>query len=80
VLQVILTKAAIFRTPVFDFGRKAIRHGAWLRIGQRSHVVLGVARDLDFEEAVPRTFLLHPHFVIAQDDVRVDQFFAGRTN
>src|SRR5215207_5357913 len=57
VLQVIFTQAAIFRTAMFDFSSETIRHGAWLCVGERLYVVLGVARDLDFKEAVPRTFL-----------------------
>src|SRR5215208_702155 len=65
---------------MLDLRGEAIRHGARLRVGERPYVVLGVARDLDFEEAVSRTFLLHPHFVIAQNDVCVDHFFAGGTD
>ena len=76
----IFTEAAIFRTAVFHFSREQVRHGAWLRVRERLDVVLRVARDFDFEETMSRAFLLHPHFVIAQDDVRVDQLFAGGTD
>jgi hypothetical protein len=79
-LQVIFTQAAIFRTAVLDFGRKPVRHRAGLRVRERLCVVFRVARNLDFEEAVFRTLLLHPHFVVAQDDVRVDQFLARWTD
>src|SRR5689334_20515423 len=65
---------------MFHFSREAVRHGARLRVRERLDVVLSIARDLDFEETMSRALLLHPHFVIAQNDVRVDHFSAGGTN
>jgi len=79
-LQVILAEAAVFGTAVLDFCGKSERDSAGLGVREGSRVVLGVAGDLNLEETMTRTLFLHPDFVIAQDDVRVDYLFAGRTD
>jgi hypothetical protein len=61
---------------MFDFSGEAIWHRAGFRVGERLDVVLRIARHFDFEKAVLRAFLLHPHFVVTKDNVSVDDFLA----
>src|ERR1051325_8397317 len=80
VLQVVLTQTAVERAAMLDFSSEAIRHRSRFSVRQRLDVVLGIARNLDFEATVLRTLLLHPDAVVTQHNVGVNNFLARRTN
>ena len=60
--------------------REVERHRAGLRVRERLDVVLRVAGNLDFKVTVLRTFLLHPHAVVAQNYVCINELVALRAD
>ncbi len=80
VLLMVRTKAAIVRTTVLDRGTKCQRNRTGLIEFGKIRIGLGIAVDERLEGAAVRTPLGHIHFVVAQQDLGVDDPAAIRTD
>jgi hypothetical protein len=72
VLLMVGTKTAIVRTTTVDGGRKAQRNRAGLVESRIGSVGLGISVDERFKQPMLGATLAHEHFVIAQQDLRVN--------
>ena len=80
VLLMLRTETAVVRTPLLDVGGVGQGDGARLVEACCGGIGLSITIDQSFKQTMLRTTLAHIHFIVTQEDMRIDDAAALRAN